>query len=173
MLQLGQALGDGKAQAAALAAPGRIRPDKALRQLGRIDGQHLPGDVFQDQGSFRLSRRHGQVDAGAGHGVFAAVAQQIIQDPPEQAAVGQDAALLRQRGAQLQIALGQPLVVFAGGLPQQLDKIRRRQMDRDDAGGGLRGFDQVFRQLFQSGGLALQNAQIFPCFLGRASPADS
>lgn len=147
---------------------------KALRQLGRIDGQHLPGDIFQAQGSFRLSRRHGQVDAGAGHGVFAAVAQQIIQDPPEQAAVGQDAALLRQRGAQLQIALGQPLVVFASGLPQQLDKIRRRQMDRDDAGGGLRGFDQVFRSAFSVGRIGAAERPDIPVLPGgRASPADS
>ena len=68
------------------------------------------------------SQRHTSTDAGALQGVLVAVGEQVVDDPPQVAAVGQDGALLlREGGHHGEAALGKFLLKLPQGLLDELD----------------------------------------------------
>ena len=52
--------------------------------------QRLPGNVFHRQQDLAVPAGYVQIDAGARHGVFAAVGQKVVDDPPQVPPVGGD-----------------------------------------------------------------------------------
>ena len=73
------------------------------------------GDILHRQGDAAVPGLHVQVDPGARHGVFAAVAQQVVDDPPQMPSVGLHAELVagtgEDRGCLLYTSDGYPQLV--------------------------------------------------------------
>ena len=165
VLELGQALGDVEAQAAALAVSGGVAPDKTLHQLVGADVQGLPGDVLNGDDHVGLPKHGRHIDPGPGQGVLDHVAQQIVQHPPEELAVGQNVEVRLQGHHHLQLSGLQPGAVLLHGLVHQLRNAGGHQRHRQIAGGGLGGFHQVLGQLLEPLGLAVQYLEILGALL--------
>ena len=163
----GQAGGDGQPQPAALGGPGAVPPDEPLRQLVGGDIQRIPRDILHHHPHAVLSRLRGQIHPCPGHGVFADVAHQVVQHPPQQPPVGHShRPRLAQSQHRLQHLVLQPLLILAAHLAQQHVQVRRGRRYRYIPRGCLGRLHQVLRQLPQPLGLPVQHRQILPRRVG-------
>ena len=141
MLELGEAPGDGEAQAAPLGIPGSIAPDKAFHQLIGGDVQRFRRDIAEDDGHLLVGGLAGEVHPRTRLGVLLDVAEKILKHPPQQTAVGGDAGRSLRRGeAEGQLLGGQALLIFPGGLAQEDVHVRGLEVDGQVACGGFGGF---------------------------------
>ena len=140
---------------------GGVAPDKALHQLIGADIQRVAGDVLDGEQDLVVLCSQIHIDPRTGHGVLAHIAQEIVQHPPQQAAIGQGHQIpLIGVDNHLQPPGGQFLVVVADSLVDDLVDHDRLQGNGDVARGRLAGLHQVLRQLFQPVGLPVQYGQI-------------
>ena len=137
-LELGEAAGNGQAQAGALGGAGLLPPDEPLHEPLGGDVEGLAGDVLDGQDHLALPAAHLHIDAGALQGVLVAVGEQVVDDPPQVAAVGQDGALLlREGGHHGEAALGKFLLKLPQGLLDELHHAQPVQVHRQASGGRL------------------------------------
>ena len=141
MLELGEAPGDGEAQAAPLGIPGGVAADKALHQFIGGDVQRFRRDIAEDDGHVLIGGLAGEIHPRARLGVLLDVAEEILKHPPQQTAVGGDNGRSLRRGeAEGQLLGGQALLIFPGGLAQEDVHVRGLEIHGQVACGGFGGF---------------------------------
>lgn len=86
-LQVDQALCDGKTETVAIGASGAVCTNKALHELLGRDIELGAGDVFEGDEAVLAVNGGVQINACAGKGIFADIAEQIIKNAPKQSAV--------------------------------------------------------------------------------------
>ena len=135
MLQLGKAFGDGESQSAALAVPRAVAAHKALGQIFRRLGEPFGGYVTE--GHIHLSARffNRAIGARAGQRIFADVGENIVENPPQMASVGQnEGSVIRNAQNRLNPRRGEAFAVFADRLGQQLGGIGDAKLGGQCAG---------------------------------------
>ena len=101
------------------------------------------------------------IHPGALQGVLGAVAQQIVQHPPQSPAVRHHPHRVVGQGAHHCQPCGlEPFLVLAQGLICDFSQVQPGQLHRQHAGGRLGGLHQVLGKLFQAVTLALQHVDI-------------
>ncbi len=77
MVRVGDAFGDGEAQAVPALAPvpGRVRPVKVLKQVGQVLGRDGRAGVVDGQAHLVLLAGQGEGDSAPGTGIFDGVVQ--------------------------------------------------------------------------------------------------
>ena len=168
MHQHRKTLGDGEAKAAALGVAGGVPPDKAAHQLIGADVEPIPGDVLHRNDRRAVQHAGVDIDPGAGQGILAHIAEQVVDDAPQVAPVAHgDDGLLRGLHHRADPRLPEPILIFAGDLHQQLAQIHGSQLHLQVAGGCLGRLHQILRQLFEPVGLALEHLHIGPGVLAQ------
>lgn len=140
VLELGEAPGDGEAQAAPSVFREASPRDKALREFIGGDNQRFRRDVAEGDGHLLIGGLAGEIHPRARLGVLLDVAEEILKHPPQQTAVGGDVGVpsagVRQRSAVWRP--GAPHI--PGGLAQEDVHVRGLEVDGQVACGGFGGF---------------------------------
>ena len=167
-LQFGKALGNGKAQAAALGVAGTVAPHKAVGDLFRAEIQLGGGNVFEHHLRAVLLRHQRDISPGAGHAVFGDVHHQVLKDAAGLLPVQhQRHAFLRELPAEIDAAgfgfVGQLVL----DLLEQCGQIYFSVMHGHVPCGGLAHLKQVLDQPLEPLGFFVQRFNVFGPVFGR------
>ena len=161
-MQFHQRTGNVQPQTTAFCRTGAVPTDKTFHQFVRVDVQLIPGDVLhRDKYQIRILFDL-YINAGIGLGIFAGVTQQIAQHTPHEVAVHQtiNDFVFRCVDNSFQLGGRQFFFIFPHSLLYQFHNVCACQRTMDVASGCFGGFHQVFRQFFQTAGLAVQHFDI-------------
>ena len=107
-----------------------------------------------------------KIDARAGHGVFADIAEKIIKYTPQKLSVRQNLRIFgRELHDGLELTELKPALVLARDLRKKHIHIDRFQMHRQRAARCFGRFNQILGQLFQPCRLAVEDGNILLCLL--------
>lgn len=160
-LQVNNALRDGKPKSVALRAAGAIGAHEALHKLVGRNVQFRSGDIFERDDAHIAISGGVQIDARAGQGIFADIAEQIIKYTPKKSAVcGNGDRIFGQTQNGDKLCGAEFFIVFACRLLQKNADIQFFKVDLDISRRCLGGFHKVCDELFEAGRLTVDDLDV-------------